>query len=296
MAFATQAGVAIERHRMDYLSILVPLDNQPACVARTETVLALARTMGSHVTGVAPTDVQDRRTTLRLASSVASLPILGRDVLVADAARAALAFDVACEIAGVTARKSLVEESDMSTALNRRCRANDLVVLTQSDPRAHDGQAFRNPQIEATLLASARPVLVLPYANAARTLGTRILVAWDDSHAAARAIADALPLLRRARSVQVLLLNQDDTSDEGGRSNDLSSIAEWLARHRVSALTRVEATSIPIADTLLSRAADQESDLIVMGAFGHSRWRERVLGGATRDMLGSMTVPVLMSH
>ena len=281
---------------MNYPSILLPLDNQPECVARTHAALALAKTMGSYVTGVAPTEVLDLRSSLNLASSVASLPILGRDVLLEDATRAALAFDVACELAGVTGRNAIVDDSDMSGALNRRGRVNDLLVLTQSDPRAHNGQAFKNPQIEETILASARPVIVLPYANAASTLGTRVLVAWDDSRAAARALADALPLLRRAQSVQVMLFNRDEPSDEGGFSCDLASVAAWLARHGVVAQTQIEITSISVAEALLSRAADLGSDLIVMGAFGHARWRERLLGGTTRDVLGTMTVPVLMSH
>ena len=281
---------------MTYPSILVPLDNQPECVARTQAALALARSMGSFVTGVAPIEVMDLRTSLRASASVASLPILGRDILLEDATRAALAFDVACEIAGVTARKALVEEGTMSQALNRRGRVNDLLILTQSDPHADDGQAFKNPDIETTILASARPVIVLPYANAARTLGQRVLVAWDDSHAAARAVADALPLLRRAGSVQVMSFNGNDLSDEDGRSNDLASVAEWLARHGVTARTQVEPTRIPVAETLLSRAADQGADLIVMGAFGHARWRERLMGGTTRSLMSTMTVPVLMSH
>ena len=281
---------------MTYPSILLPLDNQPECIVRTRATLALARIMGSHVTGVAPTEVLDLRASLRLASSVDSLPMLGLEVLMADATRAALAFEVACELAGIASRKALVEEADMSTALERRGRVSDLIVLTQSDPRANAGQAFRNPQIETTLLASARPVLVLPYANAAATLGTNVLVAWDDSHAAARALADALPLLRRARSVQVMLFNRDEPSDEGGLSSDLASVGDWLGRHGVTASTRVETTSIPIAEALLSRASDLGSDLIVMGAFGRARWRERLLGGTTRAVLGTMTVPVLMSH
>lgn len=281
---------------MTYPSILVPLDNQPECVARTEAVLALAKAMGSHVTGVAATEVLDLRANLRAASSAASLPLLGRDVLLQDASRAALAFDIACELAGVTARKALVEEGNMVSALNRRGRVNDLVVLTQSDPRGQDGQAFKNPQIETAILSSARPVIVLPYANAARTLGTRVLVAWDDSHAAARAVADALPMLRRAQVVHVMQFNGDSARDEGGVSNDLASVAEWLERHGVSASIQAETTGIAVGDALLSRAADQEADLIVMGAFGHSRWRERLLGGTTRLALGTMTVPVLMSH
>jgi len=281
---------------MTYASLLVPLDNQPECIARTAAVLKLAKLMRSHVTGVAPTEVLDLRATLAAASSVAALPLLGRDALVEDATRAALAFDIACEIAGIASRRSLVDESDMSTALNRRARVNDLVVLTQANPHDDRHQAYGQRQIEATLLASARPVLVLPYANAAQTLGERVLVAWDDSHAAASAVADALPLLRRARHVQVLAFNKPDVSDEGGFSDDLASLAEWLKRHGVAVQARVETTEIAVADALLSRASDLGADLIVMGAFGHARWRERILGGATRAILASMTVPVLLSH
>jgi nucleotide-binding universal stress UspA family protein len=228
---------------------------------------------------------------------VASLPILGRDVLIENATRAALAFEVACELAGVRSRQSVVEESDMSTALNRRTRVNDVIVLTQPDPRSGNGQAFKARQTETAILASARPVLLLPYANAVETLGTHVLVAWDDSHAAARAVADALPLLRRAERVTILVFNKAaSASDDVGLSDDPSSLCEWLERQGVSAQARVETTSIAIADALLSRASDLGSDLIVMGAYGHSRWSERVLGGATRGMLASMTVPVLMSH
>lgn len=281
---------------MSYRSILIPLDGEVECVARTATALALAKRMDSHVTGVAPTALLDLRATLEAASSVASLPALGRDVLIENATRAALAFEVACELAGVHSRQSVVEESDMSTALNRRARVNDLIVLTQPDPRSRNGQAFKTAQVEAAILASARPVLLLPYANAVATLGTDVLVAWDDSRAAARAVADALPLLRRAGRVTVLVLNKAVNSDDVGLSDDLSSLCEWLERHGVSAQARVETTSIDVSDALLSRAADLGIDLIVMGAYGHSRWSERILGGATRGVLASMTVPVLMSH
>ncbi len=282
---------------MTYRSILIPLDGEPECVARTATALALAKAMNSHVTGVAPTDLLDAASSLRAASSVAYLPSLGRNELIGQATRAALAFDVACEIAGVASRQSIVEECDMSVALRRRLRANDLTVLTQSDPRSGNGQSFRNAQIEAILLASARPVLVLPYANAVQTLGSNVLVAWDDSHAAARALADALPLLRRARQVRIMAFNLAPVPpDDVGLSDDLSSLCQWLLRQGVEAQASAEVTTIAIADTLLSRASDLGADLVVMGAYGHSRWSERLLGGATRGMLAAMTVPVLMSH
>jgi nucleotide-binding universal stress UspA family protein len=95
----------------------------------------------------------------------------------------------------------------------------------------------------------------------------------------------------------VLALNQASaTSDDVGLSDDLTSLLEWLQRHGVTAEASVERTEIAIADALLSRASDLGSDLIVMGAYGRSRWTERLLGGATRGVLATMTVPVLMSH
>ena len=282
---------------MTYRSILVPLDGEAECVARTATALALAKVMDSHVTGVAPTELLDTLSSMSMSSTVAYLPMLARNELIERATRAALAFDVACEMAGIASRRSVVEECDMSTALERRLRVNDLTVLTQPNPRSDNGQGFKVAQVESTLLASARPVLVLPYANAVETLGTNVLVAWDDSHAAARAVADALPLLRRAREVRILAFNQPSgPSDDVGLSDDLSSLCEWLLRQGVEAQASVEGTSIGIADALLSRASDLGADLIVMGAYGHSRWSERILGGATRGILASMTVPVLMSH
>jgi nucleotide-binding universal stress UspA family protein len=282
---------------MAYRSILIPLDSEPECAVRTATVLALAQVMNSHVTGVAPTELLDMRASLQAASSVAYLPSLGRAAVIEEATRAALGFEVACEIAGVASRQSLVEETTMSVALERRVRVNDLTVLTQSKPPSDSHQAFDNSQIEAILCASARPVLILPYANAVQTLGTHVLVAWDDSRAAARAVADALPLLRRARHVKVLAFNRASaTSDDVGLSDDLTSLIEWLQRQGVTAEASVERTEIAIADALLSRASDLGIDLIVMGAYGHSRWTERLLGGATRSMLATMTVPVLMSH
>jgi len=122
------------------------------------------------------------------------------------------------------------------------------------------------------------------------------MVAWDDSREAARALADSLPLLRRFGAVQLVAWNESDEDDATLRAR-LDAVCRWLARHEIEATARVEARpAAEIADAMLSRAADFEADLIVMGAYGHARWTERVLGGATRGILASMTVPVLMSH
>ena len=105
-----------------------------------------------------------------------------------------------------------------------------------------------------------------------------------------------MPLLRRADRVTVVTYDKHPVSDDAGLSNDLASLCGWLERHGVQAQVSAETTEIDIANALLSRASDLGADLIVMGAYGHSRWSERILGGATRGVLATMTVPVLMSH
>jgi nucleotide-binding universal stress UspA family protein len=138
-------------------------------------------------------------------------------------------------------------------------------------------------------------VLFVPYAGRFPKLGTRVLVAWNASREAARAVRDALPLLKRARRVDVVAFDPQRSADHG--EQPASDIALYLARHGVRAsAAQQRGTGIEIGAQILSRAADMEADLIVMGAYGRSRFRERVLGGATRTLLESMTVPVLMSH
>jgi nucleotide-binding universal stress UspA family protein len=145
-------------------------------------------------------------------------------------------------------------------------------------------------------MASARPTLILPYAGRFDAVGTRVMVAWDDSREAARALSDALPLLRLAKRVQIESWNEGLDDDDKALHRRLDALHRWLAWQGVSADLRVEPTAGHVAEAMLSRAADLDADLIVMGAYGHARWAERVLGGATQGLLASMTVPVLMSH
>jgi nucleotide-binding universal stress UspA family protein len=155
--------------------------------------------------------------------------------------------------------------------------------------------AFR-PHPERVTLASGRPILVVPYAGHFATLGQRVLVGWDASREATRAVGDAMPLLAAAEQVTVLAI--DPQAGPGGHGElPGADISLHLARHGVKAvIERTVSADVPIGDVLLSRAADLGADLLVMGAYGHSRARELLLGGATRTVLGSMTLPVLMSH
>jgi nucleotide-binding universal stress UspA family protein len=168
-------------------------------------------------------------------------------------------------------------------------RYADLVVLAQ--PRA----AFESDLVHAVLMQSGRPALIVPSIGAP-TLGERVLVAWKESRESARALADALPLLAHAKAVRVVSVSaeRDETARETLADKD---VVAWLARHGVEAAVRHQvAEDVDAGNLLLSRAADFGADLVVMGAYSRPRLSEVVLGGVTRLMLQSMTVPVLMSH
>ena len=147
--------------------------------------------------------------------------------------------------------------------------------------------------IEGALFEFGRPLVVVPYIQKRGLTLERVLACWDGSRTAARAIADAMPFLERAKAVDVVIVAEERKSDEMTGAN----MSEHLARHGVAAnVKRIAKGDIAIEDALLSYAADSGADFMVMGGYGHSRLREFILGGVTRGILASMTVPVLMSH
>ncbi|MBA3623854.1 MAG: universal stress protein [Methylibium sp.] len=280
---------------MTYRSLLVLLDPHPLCAARTRVAMQLARQLDCHLVGVAPTGLIDLPAALGEAASLSEFATLAWNTMQAQAEQAALSFRDACRAADLASFEAVVDETDKASSLVRHAHCSDLTVLTQADPGAADHRMTRQ-LVEQVVLYSARPTLVLPYAGRFDSVGSRVLVAWDDSREAARALADALPLLRRAGHVQVVSWNEDHQQHASPPQLRLGALHKWLMWQGVSADMSVEATTIGVADAMLSRAADQGADLIVMGAYGHARWAERVLGGATRGLLASMTMPVLMSH
>lgn len=280
---------------MTYRSLLVLLDHTPACAARTECVLHLAKQLDSHVVGLAPTDLIDLPTAPKAAASLAEYAALVWDALRAQAERAADAFRDACHAARVESYQAIIDEANKTDSLVRHARCSDLAVLTQADPSAPN-YAVSKDLVESVILHSARPTLVLPYAGRFETIGSRVMVAWNDSREGARALSDALPLLQRASQVEVATWVEAGNTDDKALRAQLDSLQQWLIWHGVAAKVRIETLGTGIAEAILSQAADSNADLIVMGAYGHARWAERVLGGATRGLLDSMTVPVLMSH
>jgi nucleotide-binding universal stress UspA family protein len=202
-------------------------------------------------------------------------------------------FEEAARRAGVSAESRVVAASLAIAAeqFGRMARRFDLAVIGQPDP---DAVAPEDLIIEAALFASGRPTLVVPYIHTKGFAVDRVMVCWDGSRNAARAIGDAMPVLARARTTEVVIV-----ASERAKSDEVpgADIAQHLARHGLKVeLERIVATDGDVASTLLSHAADASADLIVMGGYGHSRLREFILGGVTRGILGAMTVPVLMSH
>jgi nucleotide-binding universal stress UspA family protein len=165
----------------------------------------------------------------------------------------------------------------------------DLTIVQQPSP----DRPVNDYMLEAVLFGSGRPIIVVPYAHRVPAKFDTVVIAWDEGAAAARAISDALPLLKKAARVELVTVTQ--SSDSSGGASTIRMV-EHLTRHNIQTTSRSLPAAGGTAETLLSYAADALADLLVMGGYGHSRLRELILGGTTRTMLTSMTVPVLMAH
>ncbi|MCP3471763.1 universal stress protein [Bradyrhizobium sp. CCGUVB1N3] len=206
----------------------------------------------------------------------------------------AAAFDEAARRAGVSAETRRIEAGtgDVPTQFAHIARRFDLSVVGQFEGgRDHSA---KNMVIEATLFESGRPVLIVPVIQKDRLKLDHVMVCWDGSRAAARAVADAMPFLTRSGKASIVVADIQSV-----KSTDLpgADIATHLTRHGVNVtIERIPVSKIDVSNAILSYAADTFPDLIVMGGYGHSRLREFILGGTTRGMLASMTKPTLMSH
>jgi nucleotide-binding universal stress UspA family protein len=209
------------------------------------------------------------------------------------AARTAIAtFDAQARRAGLSAETHPVEATFLGASdhFARAARRFDLSV-GQAEP---DKVAPEELIAEAALFDSGRPVVVVPYIQRTGLKLDRVMVCWDAGRNAARAIADAMPFLARAKAIDVVMIAKASGKDDEMAGAD---IAQHLARHGLNVeVQRIFGGETDVAATILSRAADSSADFIVMGGYGHSRLREFILGGATRGILTAMTVPTLLSH
>ena len=280
---------------MSYRSLLVFLDQDPLCAPRTQVAIRLARDHDCHLVGVAPTGLVDVLATPDAAATLVEFAERARSALREEAEDAIRRFSEACRAAGLESVEAIVDEADKARSLVHHAHCSDLTLLNQADPTASSHRRAQD-LVEQVVLNSARPTLIIPYAGRFETLGSNVMVAWDESREVVRALSDALPLLRRAKRVQVVSWNEKGVRDDRALRARLDALHQWLMWQGVSAEVRVETTEVDISNAMLSHAADLNADLIVMGAYGHTRWVERILGGATRGLLASMTIPVLMAH
>lgn len=286
---------------MTYATIVLHLDNGQHLAESADFGIHLARQVGGHLTGLAASD----RTlfSLTVETGMTASPQLA-EAIAATRKRAQERAQRFLDRA-VTARFAdvgvAVDDADDVPALIGRSRCCDLMILTRPgatpapglEPYAH---AWSRRQLEDVLLQSVAPTLVLPPGCSTYNLEGHVLIGWNGSPEAARAVVGALPLLRRASLVT--LLQGDSAFDVHGRAGmpDLELPRTWLARHGVAVDAWTEPTAAEPGELLLEHAGRCGADLIVMGAWGHWRWSERLLGGATQSALAKAAVPVLMSH
>ena len=254
--------------------------------------VSIAATFDAHIAGIA--FVYDPILPLSIAGYLPAEQAekLQRDTVAATKA-AIDRFAAASARAGVSAEPLTLATglASASEQFGRIARRFDLSIVGQAEPETSGVESMI---IEAALFESGRPVIVVPYIQKGALKLERVMVCWDGSRAATRAIADAMPLLERAGRVEVVVI-----ADERGKRHEIvgADMGQHLARHGLDVeVERIVAGDVDVADMLLSHAADADTDFIVMGGDGHARLREFVLGGATRNILRSMTAPVLMSH
>jgi nucleotide-binding universal stress UspA family protein len=290
--------------------IVVVLDDSTLSEARLAIAVALAKQHGAHLTGLSALDVlKSRRSVVqRHGAPEADTPHMTQvadwsglrsgDYLEAEAQAAETAerieatFKERLRIGHVEGDWRMTS-GKLSEAAVLQARNADLVIVGQADP---EHPSTGGPLVEDLLMTAGRPMLIIPYVGHFATLGTTILVGWTNSREATRAVNDAIPLLAKAASVTVLSARPSGrkpaTHDATG-----AEITRHLARHGIRAeAAQTVMTRGSASDVLLSYAADVSADLLVVGGYGHSRLRELVLGGVTRDLLHHMTLPVLMSH
>lgn len=274
--------------------ILIHLDASEASDRRLDIGADLAARTGAHLTGLFVAEIGLPPTIVGDPGGGAATVLIEqmRNAALADGERVEAEFRERLRRDGFSGEWRMVEGFGTEIVpLHARCA--DLTVLGQQDP---DGPGTTGAILEAALLDSGRPVLAVPYAQRAPRLGPHALVAWNGSREAARAVADALPLLAMAERVTVLVVLQEEPrSGEDAVPGD--DIALHLARHGITVTaTRMMAPEIEPGEALLNAAAEHAADFLVMGGYGHSRLREMIMGGVTRTLLRSMTLPVLMSH
>ncbi len=274
---------------MPIKNILLHLTDDPRNQARIDVASNLAQAHESHLTALFSVTMPVMPTY--------AMGYIPADVFEQYSAQAkAKADKVKVEFEDYTRRQEIasewrVEEGDAALLLAMHAAYADLVIVGQTGV-GDDRVPGTYDLPDELVMTCGRPVLSVPYAGKFKTVGDRVLIAWNGTREATRAVHDSMPVLRRASHVIVYSVNAPSSEHIPG-----ADICTHLARHGVTAEAKhTVARDIEVGDALLAAVADFSCDLLVMGGYGHSRFRELTLGGATRHLMGQMTIPVMMSH
>jgi nucleotide-binding universal stress UspA family protein len=276
---------------MSLNDIIVHVDSAEATKARVEFAVALAKDHGAHLLGIAFAP-----TTLLL--------LYGADVGLADMSEvfesaktqseAVLkSFKARAEAEGISVEVRLMQGMSEEFPRDFACLARHVDLAVIGQPHNGDPLIGQYALVERSLFASGRPIIIVPRAGGKLTFGGTLVVAWDGSAEAARALKDALVFLKRPKRI-VLLVGAPEGAGEPPEVDDV--LAHLKRRGMAAEVVRFSAGAGDIGKTILAKAKELNADMIVMGAFHHSRWREFILGGVTLTMLEEATIPLFMAH
>jgi len=276
-----------------FKTILLQIDGGAGQASRLRAAALLAEMHGAHLVGAGATGISLANYAVLNGGMAAPLSDRAFEAL-RDNVRIRLdAFIEQAQRLGIAGAEARLFEGSTHDGLLLQSRYADLIVVSQPDPNDRFGAEHGLPQTLA--LGGTRPVLVVPPAYDGAPLPGNVLVGWDGSMPAQRAISAALPLLAGAGSVTLGLINPEHQSELHGEEPG-ADMALYLARHGVKVNVVVAHTQARESDALIDMARDVHAGLMVIGAFGHSRYREWFLGGVTRDLIGSAPVPLLIAH
>ena len=277
-----------------YKTILVHVDETARSAQRIHLAARMARQYEAHLVGAAMTGLSAYMFPVNSMDPGEPAIVFPLEELRGQANLALDLFDKVAKGEGVHAFERRLVDDEAAVGICLQARYSDLVVISQTAPDEFLPR-LRSDFPEYVLLNSARPVLALPYAGVQGDIGSNVTVAWNGSAEAVRAITSALPLLKRAQQVHLVVFNAALDADVHGQEPG-ADMGLYLARHGIKVEVTATDAGLDDGDALLSFAADSGADLIVMGAYGHSRFHEAILGGMTRTALASSPVALWMCH
>jgi nucleotide-binding universal stress UspA family protein len=286
--------------RVSYKTVLVHVDEGAAVARRVALAAAIAGADAGHLVGVALTGVS--RFLYQNPAGADPDPNLALHLsfLHQQAGRALAGFEAQAEALGVDSFEARVADDEAGGGISLLARYADLVVIGQIDPEQPSKSVMADFPAYV-VIHCGKPVLIVPHAEAGWRAAPprRILIGWDGGKQAGRAVSAALPLLRRAEAIHIAVF--DAAADAAAPdAQQGAELARYLARHGIAPSVQWREAAPPrpgaLGTALLARARALDCDLLVIGAYGHSRFRESILGGVSRTVLREMTLPVLMAH